>query len=259
VTDLESRLRDALRASVATVEPTFTAADVMRRHDGRVRRVAATCLTVGMTMAVLAIFLPRQFGQVETASMTFEPLAGHTTSYVDPVYGWTITYNRALVEGRSASGSEPHVVEAVRFTNFKPDLFASGPGELRMNWLREFPASGVALQVWVVAARHTRRPPPATVFPLQVATFTRVGRFAGGSEPTPLYRAFYGDGHQVKAAVWIGRLASTASAQAIWAAVRSVRFPPQEPGRRRERPDREYAAPDPTRFGKSGWSRNLRS
>jgi hypothetical protein len=259
VTDLESRLRDALRASVATVEPTFTAADVMRRHDGRVRRVAATCLTVGMTMAVLAIFLPRQFGRVEAAAMTYEPLAGHTTSYVDPVYGWTISYNRALVEGRSASGSEPHVVEAVRFTNFKPDLNASGHGELRMSWLREFPASGVALQVWVVAGKRTYREAHVTAFPLQVTTFAPVQRFAGGSEPVPLFREFSGDGHQVKAAVWIGRLASTASTQAIWAAVRSVRFPPQEPGRRRERPDREYAAPDPTRYGKSDWSRNLRS
>lgn len=253
-----------MRASVATVEPTFTAADVMRRHDGRVRRLAAMSLSLGMTMAVLAIFLPRQFSRVEAASMTFEPLAGHTVSYVDPIYGWTISYNRALVEGHTTTGSKPHVIEAVRFTNFKPELNTSGRtsghiearSDLDMSWLGAFPASGVALQVWTIAA--VRRPARSrATFPLQVAAFTIERPFVGGSEPAPLVEEFYGNGHQFKAAVWIGRLASTASTQAIWAAVRSVRFPP-EPGRR-DRPDREYAAPDPAGNGKADWSQNLRS
>jgi hypothetical protein len=221
-----------MRASVATVEPTFTAADVRRRHDTRIRRLASMCVAVAMAMAVLAFFLPKSLGRVDAVSMTVEPLAGQLTSYIDPAYGWTMTYNRALVERRAAVGSQPDLVENVRFTNFRPKLgvtvtspSASGNESLSQGWLRQFPASGVALEVWTVASTQVRPPAHDTAFPLQVAKFTSVRKLAGGSEPTPLYQKFYGDGLQFEAAVWIGWRASTASAQAIWAAVRSVRFP----------------------------------
>src|SRR5712691_93558 len=158
-----------MRASVAAVEPTFTAADVMRRHDSRVKRQTAMCLAVATAMAVFAIFLPKHLGQVDAASMTVKPLAGHTTSYVDSVYGWSITYNRALVAARTLTGRKPNVLETVRFTNFRPRA-------------------------------HD------TAFPLQVAKFTPMRRYAGGSEPTPVVQVFSGDGLLFKAAVWIGRL-----------------------------------------------------
>jgi hypothetical protein len=227
-------------ASVATVEPTFTVADVRRRHDVRVRRLAAMCLAVAMAMAVLAFLVPERLARVDAATMTFEPSAGHTTSYTDPVYGWTIDYNRALVEGRTVGGRQPDVVEAVRFTNFKTSLPVSGHGVVPMSWLREFPASGVAFQVWTVAVKSPPQLVNGTAAPLHMAMFSPVRRFVGGTEPIPLYEEFYGDGRQFKAAVWIGRQASTASAQAIWAAVRSVRFPPPLPGLRLGRSDPEY-------------------
>jgi hypothetical protein len=226
-----------MRLSVATVEPTFTVADVQRRHDTRVRRLTAMCLAVGLAMAVLGYFLPKQLGRVDAASLTVEPLAGHTTSYTDPSYGWSISYNSALVERRSAFGSQPDLVESVRFTNFTPKMgiivsatSAASGSNPRQSWLREFPASGVALEVWTDASTQTRPPAHDTAFPLQVAKFAPVHKFAGGSEPTPLYQKFYGDGLAFRAAVWIGRLATIASTRAIWAAVRSVRFPPLRSG-----------------------------
>jgi hypothetical protein len=237
VTDFESRLKDAMAASVATVQPTFTVADVMRRHDNRVRRLTAMCLAVAVAMGVLAFFLPKQFGRVN-AAMTIEPLAGHTTSYIDADYGWSMTYNRAWVEGRSTSGVKPDVLETVRFANFRSSLPVTGSrsrsgsraGPLTMAWLRTFPATGVALQVWNVAAAVIRPRARETAFPLRVASFTPAPRLAGGSEPTPMVQLFFGDGIQFKAAVWIGRLASPASERAIWAAVRSIRFPPLRTG-----------------------------
>ncbi|HET7014623.1 MAG TPA: hypothetical protein VFI65_11980 [Streptosporangiaceae bacterium] len=238
MTDLESRLKDAMRASVATVEPTFTAADVMRRHDVRIKRLAAMCLAVSMAMAVLAYVLPRQLARVDAASMTVEPLAGHTTSYTDPIYAWSVTYNSAWVEGRSVAGTKPDVVETVRFTNFRSTYrysvssqLMSSSTSLSMGWLREFPASGVALQIWNVGVMTTARPlAHETRLPLQVAKFSPVHRFAGGSEPTPMVQVFAGLGVRFKAAVWIGRQASTASEHAIWAAVRSIRFSPLRTG-----------------------------
>jgi hypothetical protein len=236
VTDLESRLADAMRASVATVEPTFSAADVVRRHDVRIRRLTAMCLAVSMAMGVLAYFLPRQLERVDAASMTVEPLAGHTASYTDPVYSFNITYNSAWVEGRSEVAAKPDVLEAVRFTNFRPSqavaLSSSGSGQagLATGWLREFPASGVALEIWNVAVTAARPKAQPTALPLQVTKFSPVHRFAGGSEPTPKVQVFLGDGVRFKAAVWIGAMASTASEQAIWAAVRSIRFTPPRTG-----------------------------
>ena len=239
MTDLESRLKDAMRASVATVEPTFTAADVMRRHDVRIRRLAAMCLAVSMAMAVLAYVLPKQLARVDAASMTVEPLAGHTTSYTDPVYDWSVTYNSAWAEERSTTGTKPDVVETVRLTNFRSTYHYSVSGQiltseasLSTGWLREFPASGVALQIWNVGVTTATARPSAhdTPLPLQVSKFSPVHRFAGGSEPTPMVQVFAGLGIRFKAAVWIGRQASTASEHAIWAAVRSIRFSPLRTG-----------------------------
>lgn len=232
MTDFETRLKEAMRLSVASIEPTFTPTDVRRRYDSRVRRLTAMCLAVGLAMAVLAYFLPKQLGRVDAAELAVEPLTDHTTSYTDPTYGWSITYNSALVERRAALGSQPDLVEAVQFSNFSPKLgavvsstSASASANPRQGWLRQFPPSGVALAVWTATGAQTRPPAHDTAFPLQVAKFTLVHKFADGSEPTLLYQKFYGDGFAFKAAVWIGRTASRASTHAIWAAVRSVRFP----------------------------------
>ena len=114
-------------------------------------------------------------------------------------------------------------------------------GALPMIWLREFPASGVAFQVWSVAVASAAAPRFGAELPLQLTRFSVVPRFVGGGEPIPLFQVFYGDGRQFTAAVWIGRQASPASKHAIWSAVRSVRFP-SAPGRRSIRPPSEYAA-----------------
>ncbi len=44
-------------------------------------------------------------------------------------------------------------------------------------------------------------------------------------EPAPRYRTVYGDGFPFIAAVWVGHDASRAKRHAIWAVVRSMRFP----------------------------------
>ncbi len=219
-----------MQASVAAVQPTFTASDVMRRHDLRVRRLAAMCLAVAVAVGVIAVVLPKQLGRVSAATMTIEPLDGHLTSYVDPSFGWSITYDRAWVEARTTSAARPDVVDTVRFANFRTALHVtatSSPGaaEQRSAWLRSFPASGVALQIQNVATAMLGPRTRETSFPLRVAKFAPARRLAGGDEPTPMVQVFFGDGIQFEAAVWIGRLASTASEHAIWAAVRSIRFP----------------------------------
>jgi hypothetical protein len=45
-----------------------------------------------------------------------------------------------------------------------------------------------------------------------------------------MYRTFYADGFGFSVSVWLGQNASRAEQQAIWAVVRSLRFPPLREG-----------------------------
>jgi hypothetical protein len=94
-----------------------------------------------------------------------------------------------------------------------------------MNWLRSFPADGVAVQIWYGCSLPYPAPPHDSAFPLSPESFHRTRPYVGGSEPHPWYCDCYGDGISFVAAVWIGPQASRADQRAAWAVVRSLRFP----------------------------------
>lgn len=154
--------------------------------------------------------------------------------YVDPRFGWTVRVSEGMVVGpfRDSGTASDFTNEGARFTNFPPDLGATGTGSPAMGWLRKFPKSGVALQIWFGERILTIPPLRDTRLPLARGSFQpiRVGggqvfRYAGGAEPTPLYRSFFADGFPFAAAVWFGPRASRADRQAIWRVVSSLRFP----------------------------------
>ena len=224
MTDLELRLREAMGASVAGAMPSFSAADVRRRHRRHLRRVAAT-ITAGTATAAVVVMV--------TALATWERLPGPGSEpvgtslagrYADPSFGWQIRYPRGWVLGHFQDQGMV-TADGIRVTNFAPDLSAPSTGIPAMGWLRTFPANGVAVQIWFT--ERTPIPPPLrdSSFPLSPASFSPVGRFVGGSEPTASYRVAYGDGFAFNAAVWIGPRASGADERAAWAVVRSLRFP----------------------------------
>jgi hypothetical protein len=146
--------------------------------------------------------------------------------FVDPGLGWSIrvraglTAQHFLTPGRVTSNG-------VRVTNFPPSLEAPSQGSPPMGWLRQFPADGVAVQIWSDEGGPAAGPPPLrdSTFPLSPSSFQRVSPYVGGSEPRPWYRGLSGDGFGLTAAVWIGPRASRADRQAAWAVVRSLRFP----------------------------------
>jgi hypothetical protein len=146
--------------------------------------------------------------------------------FVDPGLGWTIRVPAGLVAQRFLNTGRV-TAEGVRVTSFPPDLEAPGQGTPAMGWLRQFPADGVAVQIWSNEGGPGAGPPPLrdSTFPLAPSSFQRVSPYVGGSEPHPWYRELSGDGFGLIAAVWIGPRASHADRQAAWAVVRSLRFP----------------------------------
>ncbi len=127
---------------------------------------------------------------------------------------------------RFRSGDGRVTSEGVRVTSFRPDLQAPSGGTPPTGWLRSFPPSGVAVQIWTNIG-GLPGPPPLhdSPFPLTASSFSQVRPYAGGAEPRPWYRGVFGDGFGFAAAVWIGPQASPADRHAAWAVVRSLRFP----------------------------------
>jgi hypothetical protein len=94
-----------------------------------------------------------------------------------------------------------------------------------MLWLRPLRAR------WSRPARSVTRCPgciaPLSGWPRRISGERP---YVGGNEPAPRYRVIYGDGFTFTAAVWLGPHASRAEQHAIWAVVRSLRFPSLQEG-----------------------------
>jgi hypothetical protein len=144
--------------------------------------------------------------------------------YTDPMFGWKIRYPRGWVLGHFEERGRT-AVDAVRVANFAPDLRARSKENPLVGWLRPFPADGVAVQVWYVEGPVASPPFRDSAFPLSPASFGYVRYYLGGGKPRPLYRMFYGNGYMFTAGVWIGPRADSADRRAVWAIVRSLRFP----------------------------------
>jgi hypothetical protein len=193
-----------------------------RRMRGTRRLIAPAAAALAIAVLVAGTFaLVRGSSPAPPSAVTNRP--GH---FVDPGLGWTIrvpaglTARRFLNSGRVTS-------EGVRVTSFPPDLQAQSTDSPAMGWLRQFPADGVAVQIWSSQGGPGAGPPPLrdSRFPLSPSSFQLVSPYVGGSEPRPWYRGLSGDGFGLTAAVWIGPRASRADRQAVWAVVRSLRFP----------------------------------
>jgi hypothetical protein len=196
-----------------------------RREPPRAHRtwqaVAPIAAALAVAVVVGALALVRPFGP----SSIRPGSPAHATRFADPQFGWTIGVPRGLQVGHfhstGMSGSD-----GVRVTNFPPNLRAPSTVAPPMGWLRTFPANGVAVQIWI-GERFPVGVPPLhdSAFPLSPASFQRIRPYVGGNEPAPRYRVIYGDGFTFTAAVWLGPHASRAEQHAIWAVVRSLRFP----------------------------------
>jgi hypothetical protein len=152
------------------------------------------------------------------------PISRHRGVYTDPKFGWTIRYPPGLlVEHYTAQFR--WTLDGIRVTNFAPDLGHRTGQEPEMGWLRSFPASGVAAQIWYLGGPAYAAPARSSRFPLRASSFHRVRPYAGGPEPAPAYRSFSADGYGFNAAVWAGPHASQADKRAIWHVIRSLRFP----------------------------------
>ena len=178
---------------------------------------SATAAAAAICLVAAVIILARTSGPGQ-------PMTGAGKVFTDPRFGWTIRYPDGLLV-RHISGQYRWSLNGVRVTNFVPDLGHPTGGEPATGWLRSFPGTGVAAQIWYLGGPVGPAPSRSSRFPLHASSFTRIRPYAGGSEPAPLYRSFTADGFAFNAAVWIGRDASEAARQAVWSLIRSLRFP----------------------------------
>jgi hypothetical protein len=221
--DLEDRLRKVMSASVVGAEPSFTIADIKRGHRRR-RALMTTAAIVTAAAAVLAgIFVPWPRLPTLFGTGPVSPAAA-PGRFVDPAYGWSIRYPRGVFVG-SFRNQGRYVAEGVRVTTFAPDLGEPSTGTPAMGWLRDFPANGVAVQIWTLQGPPGMPPLQDSRLPLARSSFQQSGPYLGGSEPRPFYSSFEADGFPFSAAVWFGPQASNNNKSAAWAIVRSLRFP----------------------------------
>ena len=198
-----------------------------RREPPRAHRtwqaIAPIAAALAVAVVVGTLALVRSFGP--SAIRPGSPAQRQAGRFVDPQFGWSVGVPKGLQVGHfhstGTSGSD-----GVRVTNFPPNLRAPSTGTPPMAWLRSFPANGVAVQIWIGERFRVGVPPlHDSAFPLSPASFQRIRPYVGGNEPAPRYRVIYGDGFSFDAAVWLGPHASRAEQHAIWAVVRSLRFP----------------------------------
>lgn len=212
-----------MSASVAGAEPSFTIADIKRGHRQR-RALMTTAAIVTAAAAVLAgIFVPWPRLPTLFGTGPGSPAAA-PGRFVDPAYGWSIRYPRGVFVG-SFRDQGRYVAEGVRVTTFAPDLGEPSTGTPAMGWLRDFPANGVAVQIWILQGPPGMPSLHDSRFPLAPSSFERVRPYVGGSEPRPMYRSFQGDGFGFAVALWFGPQASNKNKSAAWAVVQSLKFP----------------------------------
>ncbi|HEX9521125.1 MAG TPA: hypothetical protein VF940_33720 [Streptosporangiaceae bacterium] len=221
--DLEDRLREVMSASVASAEPGFTIADVKRGHRRRRARMIAA-VVVAVAAAVLAVmFVPWPLAGSLFGTGPAAPTAA-PGRYVDPAYGWSIRYPRGVIVGHFREAGR-NVAEGVRVTTFAPDLSAPSSGIPAMGWLRDFPANGVAVQIWTLQGPPSLPLLRDSRFPMNRSSFRHAPPYVGGSEPAPVYHSFQGNGFGFAVALWFGSQASNSSKSAAWVMLRSLRFP----------------------------------
>jgi len=178
-------------------------------------------VVVALAVVVAAAYgLVRAFGPTPNRPGT----ALHAGTYLDRRFGWTIRYPKGIEVGHFQSIGL-FTTDGIRLTNFPPDLRAPSRGTPSMGWLRNFPDHGVALQIWFGERLPAVPPLRDSELPLSPESFETIRPYVGRREPSPLYRSFYADGFAFAAAVWLGLHATGAERQAIWAVVRSLRFP----------------------------------
>jgi hypothetical protein len=195
------------------------------RRTWRVIAPAAAAVAVAVVAGTLALVRPSGPGPGNPGSV----IHAHAGRFTDPRFGWTIRYPAGMATGHFSSNGFA-TSDGVRVTNFQPDLQAPSTGTPPMGWLRDFPADGVALQVWFIERFPIPPPLRDSTLPLARASFGRIRPYTGGTEPQPYYRVFYGDGFAFTAAVWLGPHASRAAVHAIWSVLGSLRFPPLTQG-----------------------------
>jgi len=223
VTRVEDRLSELLHQAAAPSARKVSFEEVARRARRRrvVQATASTSAAAALAVAVVAgsLGLVGAFGPPGSVAQD------QATRFVDPLFGWTIRIPAGLSASHFQVPCRHGPVAGVRVTSFAPDLRAPSTGIPPMGWLRSFPADGVALQVWYGCWLLVSPPLRDSAFPLSPASFRRTRPYAGGNEPAPRVRDIYGNGFPFIAAVWIGPHASRAERHAIWAVVRSLRFP----------------------------------
>lgn len=195
------------------------------RRPLRVVGPVTAALAIALVAGMLVLIRSPGAGRGSQGSV-LSTRAGHFT---DPRFGWTVRYPAGMAVAHF-SGSSFVDYDGVRITSFRPDLRIPGKDFPSMGWLRDFPAGGVALQIWFEERFPAAPPLRDSSLPLARSSFSTIRPYVGGHEPAPRYRSFYGDGFVYSAAVWIGPHASRASVRAIWAVLRSLRFPALRPG-----------------------------
>jgi hypothetical protein len=225
--DLEDRLRKVMLASVADAVPAFTIADVKRGHHRRRVRMTAVGILTATAVVLAAIFVPWPRLAPLFGTGPGSPAAA-PGRFVDPAYGWSIRYPRGVFVGHFRDQGR-FVADGVRVTTFAPDLGAPNTGleagVPNMRWLRDFPADGVAVQIWSLEGPPGMPSLHDSTFPLDRSSFQQFGLYTGGRQTLPFYRSFQGDGFSFTAALWFGSRASDNNKSAAWAVVRSLRFP----------------------------------
>ncbi len=169
-----------------------------------------------------------------TPAATLTPTA-RPPVYRDREFGWTVIRPAHLQSGHfTANGM--FTADGEWFANFDMGINGNQTASRTVpdfRRLRNFPATGAALMIWF--GERLAGPPPLrdSRFPVTVASLAPIQPYAGGAEPTPLYRQVHGDGSSFAVAVWLGPHAAPAAKQEVAATLASLRFPPLRTGTER--------------------------
>jgi len=213
------------RAASLAATGTDPAQRLRPRGTGPRRMWSAIAAAAAISLVAGAIIVVRA-----AAGTGQPPVSGHGGRYTDPRFGWTIRYPAGfMVEHFTAEVRWS--LDGIRVANFTPEVRHRTGEEPEMGWLRDFPATGVAAQIWYLGGPGPGfTPAGSSRFPLRASSFQRIRPYVGGSEPAPAYREFTADGFGFTAAVWIGPDASSAGKRAVWRVIRSLGFPRLRPG-----------------------------
>ncbi|HEX9312573.1 MAG TPA: hypothetical protein VGA30_07085, partial [Actinomycetota bacterium] len=188
---------------------------------GRRQRLGAAAIAL-VAVAVGGYLAWAAFGPSHVA-----PEAGGWRRHTDRQGGWTISYP-ARMRLTTFESNEGVSTRGISIANFPA---AGGGSSDRLRFLRNFPSSGVLLQLWQTWGGPMRIPQARdTRFPLSLARLVIGPTYVGGAEPKPHYLSLVANGDLYRIAVWIGPAAPTADREAAAAMVASLRFLPLAEG-----------------------------